>query len=394
MGTLNFTTGQTTVEGKIEYWYTRNTQGYTIGYEVFFKRKNSYAQTDGTIKYKVYINDSVVEENTNTNFVVTTDMQWCRLTSGQISRSLSSVYDTSSFTIGFSSERGNSQSPEAFNVSKTTSPNHQIVAYATRAGKSSAYIYYEDGSNAFTLWGTIGSNGTVVESSAYDDNNATGCRVYYTTDGSVPTTNSPFFTFYGSSGQNWEVSLILDGRDLQVRAMAHTQSKYGDAPLGDTTSVVYMYYYSPPSRPEGLKIDFNKSKPSKNAIYSFSWSPSTQGSNNPVKEYCVKITKQGRSSKNVEVITSATTVEYSGKELSLEKGDDLSFSVYAKGSSNFHNISPESFSGNLEIVSAGVAKIKINNIWTEGQVWIKKDGIWIEATEVFVKYDNKWNSST
>lgn len=384
MPTLSFATGQSTIIGEVVYNISRSSSQYTVDYEIRFRRTNVYSgdPTNGTIHYKVYINDTEILNESNNNFTVTNNQSWCTLTKRSWSTSLSPLQSTS-FTIGFWSERGNTASPNAFNVSRTNSGANGVSAYATNAGKSSLSISFTKGNNYYTFSGTMGRNGSTLGS---DNNNVTGCRVYYTTNGSTPTTSSSFFDI-GAANNPWSKQMPIN-KDQTIRAFPVTLAPYGNI-TGDETKQS-VYYYSPPTEPKNLQIDFDKSKPTPKANYIFSWDKSGDGYNNKVKKYYIEIkTTNG----TVTIETSNTFVEYSGKELFLKKGEELEFSVYAQGESSYNNISNTARSLSLQIVSAGVVKFKKDNKWQEGQVWIKKDGSWIQATEVYVKDNGIWNSS-
>ena len=38
-------------------------------------------------------------------------------------------------------------------------------------------------------------------------------------------------------------------------------------------------------------------------------------------------------------------------------------------------------------------RVHVNDNWYEGQVWINVNGVWKEATDVFVKQENIWKES-
>jgi hypothetical protein len=38
-------------------------------------------------------------------------------------------------------------------------------------------------------------------------------------------------------------------------------------------------------------------------------------------------------------------------------------------------------------------RVNIDQHWCEGQVWVNINGVWKEAADVFVNYDNQWLES-
>lgn len=45
------------------------------------------------------------------------------------------------------------------------------------------------------------------------------------------------------------------------------------------------------------------------------------------------------------------------------------------------------------IESNGVMRVNVDGSWYEGQVWVNCDGIWKEATDIFVNYNTEWKES-
>lgn len=375
MATLNFATGNSNVVGKVDYQVTRTSTQYTISYEVFMKRKTAYT-TSGNIKYTVYINNVNVNSKTK-YYTITDDKSWCSLCSGSKTYNLSALL-TSTYSIGFESEDSSDAGITAFDVAKTTTSG-TVVAYAALAEKSNLSISFVQGDNRFVLSGQIGVDG--------NNNKSSGCDVYYTLDGSVPSKNNGvLISITGKANAKWSKSIDIT-KDEIIKAIAYTTAPFG----GEAGEVVtqQVYYYSPPYAPLNLSIVYNK--PTPKTEYLLNWTKSEDGYNNKVSKYHIDILINNNLSKQIE--TTNNSIKYSGSELSLKKGDTLQFTVYAIGESNYNNISPTSNSNIVTIISAGIIKIKIGEEWKEGQAWIKTEQGWKQATEVFIKNNNKWNSS-
>lgn len=376
MATLNFATGNSNVEGKVDYQITRTSTQYTISYEVFMRRKTSYV-TKGNIKYTVYINNTNVDSKTK-YYTITADKRWCSLCSGSKTYNLSAL-STSTYSIGFESEDVSGADISAFDVKKTTTSG-TVAAYATLAGKSTLSISFVQGENRFVLSGQIGADG--------NNNKSSGCDVYYTSDGSVPSkSNGVLISISGKANTKWSKTIDIT-KDEIIKAIAYTTAPYGGKEGEVATQQVY--YYSPPYAPLNLAIVYNN-KPTPKAEYSLNWDKPEDGYHNKVSKYHIDILINNNLSKQIE--TTNNSIKYLGSELSLKKGDTLQFTVYAIGESNYNNISPTSNSNIVTIISAGIIKIKIGGEWKEGQVWIKTEQGWKQATEVFIKNNNKWNSS-
>ena len=385
MAILELTTGNSPkIIGKIEYSLQRTATKYTISYTVSMRRTNSYSgtPTSGTIAYNVYINGKVIASETNSNYVVPNDNSWSQLCSGAKSYDLSALQSTT-YTIGFDSQT-KTTGVTGFNVSLTTSGANTVSAYATAASGSTVNISFTSGDSVFTLSGKVGKGGT--------NNAATGCVVYYTTDGTMPSTeNGTNFTISGTQDTTWQKKISFNS-DCAVKAVAYTIAPYGN--VAGSVATKHISYYSAPSIPTNLNITYTK-KPTTKAAYTLSWDASTNGYNNEVDKYVGQLLIN--NVKEYDFVcdsqTRSRTFDFRVLSFKLKKGDVLQFKLYAQGKSSYNNISSTAQSPTVTVVNAGIIKIKINNSWEEAQVWIKNEGTWTEATEVFVKYNNKWNSS-
>ena len=396
MAIFNFKTGSDNIDGKIEFSYTRTQNGFTVKYAVFMRRNNSYSGTpsSGTINYIFYISDSYENtyenKGTKSGYTVPNDKSWSEIVSGTKEYILGALA-TGSFRVGFESSAGSGAS-SAFNVTKQMLNSVSVSAYATRPQLSDLDIVYNAGNNYYTFVGTIGNNGI--------NNKTTGCKVFYTTDGTIPNSNSANFTITGGEKTSWVHQIYIEPVDgfQTIKARISTL-----APLGSTTTPEDntisqdVAFYSPPYPLTDLLITYNTSRPTPNSIYSFSWQTRDAGNdgiNNDVTNYLINI-YVNNVLKTTKIISNINTknMQLSGKELNLKGKDSLSFSAVVQGESDYNNISSTSQSQLLRILSAGVAKIKISDNWKEGQVWIKTKGEWVRSTGVYVKTSNEWKQS-
>ena len=63
------------------------------------------------------------------------------------------------------------------------------------------------------------------------------------------------------------------------------------------------------------------------------------------------------------------------------------------GGAVFNNAVTVTESTEYTIQNSGIMRVKANNVWTEGQVWVKVDGNWKEADVVKVKVNGVWEDS-
>lgn len=385
MAILKFTTGNPRIIGQIEYSLQRTDSQYTISYTVSMRRtSDSQPSVSGKIAYRVYINGVIIESATKYYHIdkIRDGYRWVKLCSGTKTYDLSALQSTT-YTIGFDSQT-QTTGVDAFNVALTTSSANTVSAYASAASGSTVNISFTSGESVFTLFGAVGKGGT--------NNAAQGCVVYYTTNGTTPsTTNGTSFTISGAQDTTWRKDISFNS-DCIVKAVAYTIAPYGNVAGSVTTQQIY--YYSAPSKPTNLNITYAQ-KPTIKATYTLSWNASNNGYNNVVDKYVgqVFVNNIKRLDFVCDSQTLSTTYNFHNLSVKLNKGDVLQFKLYAQGKSAYNNISQTAQSPKVTVVSAGVIKIKINGNWTEGQVWIKNGGIWKEATEVFIKNNGKWNSS-
>lgn len=399
MATFNFKTGNANIDGKIDYSYTRTQTGFTVKYAVYMRRNNTYTgtPTNGTINYKFYISSSCLDEDSK-YITISNNKAWCIIVSGSKTYALD-TFTTGSFRVGFESTP-NGDKPIAFKVTKQMSSSTSVPAYATYPSLSNLSVVYNAGDNYFTFKGTIGNNGK--------NNTVTGCKVFYTTNGQTPTASSPNFIVSGKEKTSWvkkiNISALQGNQTIKARISTLALVPLGnvDTPEDGTQSWT-VAYYSPPYPLQNLNISYNTSRPTPNSTYTFKWKlreVECDGYNNYIGSYRIKIYVKGALKKTITLGESQTAVEgkqreveLTGKELELQKGNELKFSVVAIGKSQYNNTSSEVFSSPINILSAGVAKIKTSNNWKEGQVWIKTEEKWVRSTGVYVKTSNGWKQS-
>ena len=180
MGTFEFNTGNSAIDGKIEYTHTRTITGYTLETKVYMRRNNDWTgdQTRGYIKYWIY-NNGTPTEPVSTHFTVKNGGDWCYLGEHTFTVSISSPLDSGSYQVGFKSVLNNSGGqPVAFNVSEQHMKTPVTVgAYAKKV--KSPTISLQNNND-----GTITINRTPSSTTEYKNYNntkstVTDCHCYY-----------------------------------------------------------------------------------------------------------------------------------------------------------------------------------------------------------------------
>ena len=398
MAIFNFETGNDNIEGKIEYSCTRTQEDFIIFYAVYMRRKNNYSgvPSNGTINYTFYINDSYKNTGSKSEYEVPNDKSWSEIVSGTKEYALD-TFVASSFKVGFESTAG-SNSSSAFNVAKQMSSSIFVPAYATRPQPSGLNIVYNAGDNYYTFVGTIGNNGI--------NNKTTGCRVFYTINGTVPNSNSPSFTITGKEKTTWikQINIPIVQGTQTIRARISTLAPLGDVDTPEENTLTWnVAYYSPPYPLQNLSITYSTPRPTPSATYKFKWylrKEECGGYNNFVGSYLIGIYVNDVLKKTITVEENNTKIEgqkrileLTGEELGLQKGDILNFSGIAIGKGQYNNTSEKVFSLPITILSIGTAKIKTSSNWEKGQVWLKTKEKWVRSTSIYVKTSDEWKQS-
>lgn len=394
MAKLSFNTGNSAIIGEVRYSCTRTADEYKVSYEVYMKRTNTNTgdATSGTIEHTVYIKSNTITATTK-GYTVKNDNSWCLLTSGYKTYSLD-TFDTSTFTIGFSSkDKTTGHTITAFNVSKVTSSAQTVNAYAKAISAHPVTISYTAGSNKFSLSTTIPK--------ATTNNALNSATVYYTTNGDDPTKTTSTRTAWqlnvASTAQGKTITttnITIPTDCTQVRAVMMVVGTYNNPSSAIANKTVA--YYSAPTWDSDATIDItsSRSKFDTKATYTITWPAAHNGVNNAITSYEVRVDVRQEQVKVYTAQPNSRTVSFEAKNLNLQKGDNIDVWVTAYGQSSYNNISKSLPSETIWVVSAGTVKIKVNNQWKEGQVWIKNNGSWIEADEVYIKTNGVWKSST
>ena len=415
-----FDTGNQFIKGLIQHSYTRDVDGYTVSYWVYFRRTNSYSKdpTQGNISFKIRVNWEDVQTGYK-NFTVKNGGDWCLLCSGTTRKfPLSNPLGTDSdkYTVGIWSNCSQSglvvggYASNGKELPGFTSDGFTVGSYATPNGVPTLELS-DNGNNTFHIATTTGSSGT--------NNYANNCHIYYTTDGSHPDSGTGIDTGK-PEGQYYGADISIPPNCSVVKAIAYTIGWYpspGGVPCEPLT--IYPTYYAAPTwglNPVELKTSDGKKATVRSTLLA-EWTTASPGnSNSSVAGYrCrVKINDKFVPNNDGNICdeygpdtTSFNVSEYISRYgVKLNRGDVVNVTVHAwtlngKGEQVWDNPSDPRVSNSLTIDSSGNMKIKLSNEWKEGQVFIKLDnedkGIWVPADSVYMKIKSgkqeKWVES-
>lgn len=419
MGYIYFNTANPYITGVIGCSHTRTATGYTANCDIYMYRNNSWTgtETHGTIKYQIYCANGWSGERSKA-FRIKNGGAWCYLDSFSKTVSLDAL-SGGSYDVGFSS----SGPVTGLNTTSFTKKGEDVGAYASRNGAPSISIEDTLG-NSFRIKTTTGGSG--------NNNSATNCHIYYTLDGSTPSSSNSngFRNTNKSANQSYSVDISM-GSPSTVKARAYTIGTYpaNDGIASGVASTNVKVYTSPKNQPiPTIKIykDVNYTKESNKltpkSYIKFEWSKAEPGnSNSPVSgcrvyPYVFKSNlNQWFSYINGSLVAtdnyfdvwydSKSSYSYliDAKSLSLVKGDKICIGIQAWhhhktiDNVNWWSLAPViTESDQITVESAGVMGVKISdNVWKEGQAYIKiDDSTWKEANSVYIKTSpDTWKES-
>jgi hypothetical protein len=293
--------------------------------------------------------------------------------------------------------------------------------------------FKDNGNNMVTISVTTGSNGDYNKLQS-------GSILYYTTNGVTPTPNAYNGTIpLGTAEKTTITKDVAISSKNAIKAIAYCKYKYNTADSGVKTSS--NAFYAPPTIESGNpKLIYKKSRLTVREQWKFDWSEvkiKPANDDSQVAGYRMRLYKNGNAVPNTIHILD---IDNNGKRLSNEsKSSDGTIDIFydRDGKDNTSIIIDPSitldrlnvkfkakdkvgllihpyavdkngkkyfksgkagdgastYSGLLEIQNAGVVRVKVNNEWKEGQVYVKVAGAWEEAETVNVKVGGAWKES-
>jgi hypothetical protein len=393
---VEFSTENPYIKGKIEHSWQRTTTGYTVSYKVMMRRTNNWngEETYGTINYTVYLNNKSIKSD-ETSFTVSNNRKWCTLTSGSKTVSLEAS-KSGNYTIGFSSSLPSwADAPLAFNVTKKNSSKVEIPVAMTNVGKSTLTLV-DTGLNSFKIECTTGANGVA--------NEAKNSYVVYTTDGSTPDISKSGVSVIAtgkSSGETYKTEISVD-RSTTVRAFTRTIGSQPDTYSYKDSEVITLnvsYYEAPRWKSHTLTVTYE------GVIGRVSWGDTT----GTVEGFLCEIYKEGSNTPitTYKASQKQKTLSFSHKDPSADvnliglivDGDKIVIKVrpYRYYGDNTTPLYGDwLISGDVHAVNQGCLWVKTTaqtNSWKYGKVYVKTEDGWVRAKGLYAKTQQGWNES-
>ena len=298
--------------------------------------------------------------------------------------------------------------------SVTIEPGKTVVTNGT-APKINSFT--DNGNNTVNITGNVGTRGA--------NNPLRSATMYYTTNTDDPSKGSSdrktiSLSSTSNGGYNKDIDVPKDC--TTVRVYIECRFTYNTTHVSGTCEGIK--YYTAPGAPGIPEIEYKKSKPTNRESWTVTWTAGTKGNENSLIEgYRFRIYKKAAGKTSFETVpvcdangtilvgdlgegradryyydTESTTTKqtiYTGKQ-GFVPGDVIKvglFSYTRNGAEGQLFNATQVISEELTVQNAGIVRVKVDNEWKEGQVYVKANDGWHEAETVKVKTSSGWMES-
>lgn len=304
----------------------------------------------------------------------------------------------------------------------TAQQEFQILGTQATSVTNGKVTVTDNFNNSYTIEAESGGPGTnnAVVSSTLSYPNSSGQTV------SFDITN----TTYGPKTITFTPTTA--NKTKEVSASVRTVGEYNTVSTSDSENI---RQYVGPNAPTGHKLTYKKSRLTLKENWTISWTAPSINNECPIKGYRIRLYRKRGTGSWIKLpiydsngsmghVTGDTTksptdyywdrdgtstsatiyTEYYNTDVipnypDILPGDLVKFSVtaYTKYGENYDGAkvfkTSEAASGEYTIQNAGIARVKVNGEWKEGQVYVKANGSWHEAETVNIKTSSGWQES-
>lgn len=388
MSTLNLNTWNQYIKGVVEHSAVRTETGYTVSYEVKFRRTNGWTgeHTHGTVKYDITLNGQSIDSGSK-YIDIWNGGNYYTLVSGSYDVEDLDVFNSPQYTIGYKSTTGGNY-PSGLMCDLHTSEQIIVGSYASHPTHYPTITISDLGDNSFNIHCTTSTDG---ENNMYRYTN-----YFYQIDGGEVTTNKFVIE---NGGTNVPVDLWCPGEDDGIPVSktsivhtwavnVHTQKSYS------VEDIKTINYYSTPEWISTPIIEYDTEGITDKSTLTISWSGCVQfDEHNTQRGYQMLIYKNGiLVAEGVDTVATITTVSLA--DLGCVVGDRVAIQIIAfsyNGAGDRMTSDIETVS--IDVQSSSTVEVFINDSPVLCQVYAKDKGFWVESTGIYSHNGTQWKSS-
>jgi hypothetical protein len=318
-------------------------------------------------------------------------------------------------------------------VESTAIPIEEKTTVVTNGSNATIDVFKDLGNNKVRISGTIGRENknnkldsvTLYYTTDGTDPASSSTRKFYSSDKNISTTGEYVGSLIAASGANYSKEIAIT-KKCTVRVYLVCVFEYNwSARYGKTDAT----YYVAPVLSGIPELSYKKSRLTIKEPWTFTWSAATKkNDDSPVAGYYLMLLRKAKGESDFKYVckltdagnshlglteetqtsanyylrresTSCTAIIEKPADFGFVPGDEVKLRITAytwnayNPKQTLQSDSAETPDSSYIVRNAGIANVKVNNEWREGQIYVKtKDG-WQEAESVNIKANDSWHES-